>query len=189
MGKIGTFDRYRVRHDGWTEARQRSFLRALGETGCVRDACARARISSTSAYRMRRREPRFAAAWKRALAKAAPTLEQAAFERAVIGWEEPILHKGEIVAWKRRFSDTLLRLLLIANRATQETDAAQDPEVLRQRAFEAAYAAGGEFTPPPRPGEPSARDRLLAKLDEMHHRLMAADAADRLKAEGPTGEA
>ena len=103
---------YRVRHDGWTPQRQRAFLQALSETGCVRDACARARISTTSAYRMRRRSEAFDRAWRRALAKVAPTIEQAAFERAVNGWEEPVWHGGKIVGHRRRYSDGLLRLLL-----------------------------------------------------------------------------
>lgn len=103
---------YRVRHDGWTPQRQRAFLRALSETGCVRDACARARISTTSAYRMRRRSEAFDRAWRRALAKVAPTIEQAAFQRAVNGWEEPVWHGGKIVGHRRRYSDGLLRLLL-----------------------------------------------------------------------------
>lgn len=103
---------YRVRHDGWTPQRRRAFLRALGETGCVRDACARARISNTSAYRMRKRCPVFAKAWDRALTKVAPTIEQAAFERAVNGWEEPVWHGGKLVGHRRRYSDGLLRLLL-----------------------------------------------------------------------------
>ncbi|MGN6278006.1 MAG: hypothetical protein ACTHM8_04705 [Sphingomonas sp.] len=103
---------YRVRHDGWTPARQRTFLRALSQTGCVRDACARAGISNTSAYRMKKRSAAFARAWDRALAKAMPTIEQAAYERAVIGWEEPIVQGGKLVGHKRRYSDSLLRLLL-----------------------------------------------------------------------------
>lgn len=112
---------YRVRHDGWTPQRQRAFLRALSETGCVRDACARARISTTSAYRMRRRSEAFDRAWRRALAKVAPTIEQAAFERAVNGWEEPVWHGGKIVGHRRRYSDGLLRLLLTRG-ATQGTE-------------------------------------------------------------------
>lgn len=130
---------YRVRHDGWTPQRQRAFLRALSETGSVRDACARAQISTTSAYRMRDRSVAFDRAWRRALAKVAPTIEQAAYERAVLGWEEPVWHGGKIVGHRRRYSDSLLRLLVtrgigdgrrddgepvIAHMATQaETDA------------------------------------------------------------------
>src|SRR5690242_3011280 len=108
----GLIDGLRVRHDGWTPARQRTFLRALSQTGCVRDACARAGISNTSAYRMKKRSAPFARAWDRALAKAMPTIEQAAYERAVIGWEEPIVQGGKLVGHKRRYSDSLLRLLL-----------------------------------------------------------------------------
>jgi hypothetical protein len=103
---------HRIRHDGWTEARQKTFLRALAETGCVRDACARAAISNVSAYRLRNAQPDFARAWERALAKAAPTVEQAAFERAVQGWDEVVTRDGREVSRRRRYSDSLLRLLL-----------------------------------------------------------------------------
>ncbi|GAA4766411.1 hypothetical protein GCM10023219_09630 [Stakelama sediminis] len=108
---------YRMRHDGWTAARQKLFLRALSETGCVRDACKRARISSTSAYRIRKSSPAFARAWTRALAKAQPTIEQAAYDRAVTGWDEPIVSGGKVVAQRRRYSDSLLRLLLLREEA------------------------------------------------------------------------
>lgn len=108
----GLIDDYRTRHDGWTPVRQRTFLRALSETGCVRDACARAGISNTSAYRMKKRAAAFSRAWDRALAKAMPTIEQAAYQRAVIGWDEPIVQGGKLVGHKRRYSDSLLRLLL-----------------------------------------------------------------------------
>lgn len=90
----GLIEGLRMRHDGRTPARQRTFLRALSEIGCVRDACARAGISNTSAYRMKKRSVPFSRAWDRALAKAMPTIEQAAYERAVIGWEEPIVQGG-----------------------------------------------------------------------------------------------
>lgn len=108
----GMIPRYRVRHDGWTEARQKAFLRALSETGCVSDACKRVRISDTSAYRIRKRSVAFARAWDRAIARAAPTIEQAAWDRAVAGWDEPIVQGGKVVATRRRYSDSLLRLLL-----------------------------------------------------------------------------
>jgi len=129
---------YRVRHDGWTPQRQRAFLRALGETGCVRDACARARISTTSAYRMRRRSEAFDRAWRRALAKVAPTIEQAAFERAVNGWEEPVWHGGKIVGHRRRYSDGLLRLLLTRGAAQVAED---DDRQMRSGAWDRATQA------------------------------------------------
>ncbi len=103
---------FRHRHDGWTPLRQTTFLRALRETGCVRSACDRVGLSSTSAYRVKRRIPAFGAAWDAALAYRLPALERAAYERAVEGWLEPIVYKGEVVAHRRRYSDAMLRLLL-----------------------------------------------------------------------------
>ncbi len=89
---------FRHRHDGWTPLRQTTFLRTLRETGCVRSACQRVGLSSTSAYRVKRRIPEFGAAWDAALAYRLPALERAAYARAVEGWLEPIVYKGEVVA-------------------------------------------------------------------------------------------
>ena len=60
---------HRIRRDGWTALRRRAFLRALGETGSVRDACARVQVSRVSAYALKRRCEAFATAWERALAE------------------------------------------------------------------------------------------------------------------------
>jgi AcrR family transcriptional regulator len=156
---------YRVRQDGWTAQRQRMFLRALGETGSVRDACARAQISTTSAYRHRQRSDVFDRAWRRALGKVGPTIEQAAFERAVLGWEEPVWHAGKLVGYRRRYSDNLLRLLLVRGvRAAEEpqepplrgqvhraTQAETDAELLKRlRAFKQKLEAEkARALPPP----------------------------------------
>lgn len=114
MGDLWRVDgrRWRARHDGWNAERQTAFLIALSRTGCVRDACRSVGISSTSAYRLRRECPDFAAGWDRALKRAMPTLEGAAFTRAVEGWEEPVYQGGRMIGTRRRYSDSLLRLLL-----------------------------------------------------------------------------
>src|SRR5687768_6797623 len=39
----------RARHDGWTAGRQRAFIAALAETGCVSEACAEVGITPRSA--------------------------------------------------------------------------------------------------------------------------------------------
>jgi hypothetical protein len=142
--KTGKLTGYRLRHDGWTEARQASFLRALSMTGCVRDACAQARISDTSAYRHRKRSTGFARAWDRALAKAMPTIEQEAYRRAVEGWDETVWRNGEPYTVKRRYSDSLLRLLLQRGDAAAGNGNASPAELV-QRARDAARAAGGHF--------------------------------------------
>lgn len=103
----------RQRRDGWNEARRKLFLRALSETGSVADACARARISSTSAYRLRENCARFASDWEAALDTQAVTIEQAAYERAVLGWEEPIVQGGQVIGQRWRYSESLLRTLVL----------------------------------------------------------------------------
>src|SRR5688572_28853922 len=55
------------RRDGWTPDRVIEFLECLCEKGDVRGACARVGLSRQSAYKLRRRDPLFAAAWQVAL--------------------------------------------------------------------------------------------------------------------------
>jgi molybdenum-dependent DNA-binding transcriptional regulator ModE len=61
------------RRDGWTPVRQLRFLEILARTGSVTRAAAAAGMSRESAYRLRRRSSSalFAAAWDRALKRAA----------------------------------------------------------------------------------------------------------------------
>lgn len=176
-GKAGSGARlpgYRVRHDGWTEGRRKAFLLALSQTGCVRDACKRARISSNSAYRLRKLAPEFAQAWDRAIAKAAPTIEAAAFTRAVEGWDEVVERDGQEVSRKRRYSDSLLRVLLVRGDLKGDRKGMSKGE-LADFARETAQMAGGRFVHPDEDG--AARAGLEAKLAQMHERMLADDAA------------
>lgn len=102
------------RRDGWTAERQRSFLTVLAETGCVSDACAKAGVSSRSAYRLRQREDAgaFATAWDQALRLATLRLTTIAFERAVKGTTREFWRDGERVGETRAPSDKLLMFLL-----------------------------------------------------------------------------
>lgn len=102
----------RERFDGWTRLRRRAFLRALSETGQVKEACERVGISDTAVYALRKRSPGFARDFAAALARSAPMLEQVAWERAVEGWEEPVVARDGTVTMRRRYSEPLLRLLL-----------------------------------------------------------------------------
>jgi hypothetical protein len=105
----------RQRHDGWTEERQRRFLQALAMTGCVRDACRVAGMSNVAGYRLRKVSPEFREAWDRALDHAKVGLKAVAYARAVEGVEEPIIQGGKVVATKRKYSDSLLRMLMQAS--------------------------------------------------------------------------
>lgn len=102
------------RHDGWTAERQRAFLAALAETGCVSEACAEVGITPRSAYRLRDRPDAkaFRLAWIHAQSLAVTRLTAIAFERAIHGSTEQFYRDGQLVAERRKPSDRLLMFLL-----------------------------------------------------------------------------
>lgn len=104
----------RVRADGWTAERQRTFLIVLAETGSVSAACQEAGVSSRSAYRLRARPDAegFARAWDQALKIATVQLTTLAFERATRGTVREVWKDGQLVQTTREPSDRLLVFLL-----------------------------------------------------------------------------
>lgn len=104
----------RARHDGWTAERQRTFLSALAETGCISEAAHAAQIAPRSAYRLRNHpEGRaFAKAWDQALQLATARLMTTAYERAIKGSVREIYKDGELVGEIRQPSDKLLTYLI-----------------------------------------------------------------------------
>jgi len=105
---------HRQRHDGWTAERQRAFLIALAETGCISEACRLAGITARSAYRLRahRLGARFAEAWDAALRYATARLMTLAYERAIRGSIRETWRDGKLVSETRTPSDRLLIFLL-----------------------------------------------------------------------------
>lgn len=57
-----------------------------------------------------KRDPEFAAAWEAALEEAREHVEMELHRRAVVGWEEPVYQRGELVGSVTKFSDRLLEL-------------------------------------------------------------------------------
>jgi hypothetical protein len=166
--KTGVARELRVRSDGWTPIRQRAFLRALTEMGCVSDACKKVQVSTTSAYRLRARSVEFAAAWARAQKKGRAVLEEAAYSRAVEGWDEVVEKDGQEVSRKRRYSDSLLRLL-VQRGDLQNGFGGMTQEEKISAAHKAAEAAGGQFWTVE--ADKGANERLEKKLREMEERL------------------
>jgi hypothetical protein len=102
------------RSDGWTPERQRAFIAALADTGCVTRAAMRANMSTESAY-MLRRQPKAAAfckAWAEAIDHGVRRIEDVAFERAIEGVVIPIFYKGEQVGERRWYNERLLMFIL-----------------------------------------------------------------------------
>lgn len=93
-----------------------AFLRALSATANVTEAARAAGISRQTAYERRESDPDFAAAWRDALEESCDALEREARRRAIEGTEEPVFYKGDECGRIRRYSDTLLIVLLNAHR-------------------------------------------------------------------------
>ena len=102
----------RIREDGWTVARTRTFLAALSQTGCVTDAARVAGISRKSVNQARARFDEFDRACSTALARAGRGLKAIAYERAVVGREMVIIRDGKEVERRIMPSDSMLGLLL-----------------------------------------------------------------------------
>ena len=102
----------RRRIDGFTPERQRRFLGALVETGCVGDSARVAGVSTTTIDRVRRLFPDFDAKCRAALDLALPNLEAIAYKRATVGAAQKVIRNGRLVEVRIKPSDSILRTLL-----------------------------------------------------------------------------
>lgn len=141
-------DHSRNRLAGWSAERQRLFLENLAETGSVHLAASSARLTARSAYRLRARSPKFAAAWDTADQLAVGRLSAIAFDRAINGRREQIWQEGDLVAEKRLPSDRLLMWLLarldprrFAAPWELRKDGAADPQAEARESFPALLEA------------------------------------------------
>jgi AcrR family transcriptional regulator len=168
--------RPRERHDGFTGARKKAFLEALGKYGTIADACRVAGVSRRTFYYHRDRWADFAAACEGQLARAAGAIETLAWERATVGAEEVVIRGGEVVQVRRKPSDAMLRLLLQASdpakygRMAEVRRAEIEGQVRAEIAAEAAQSTEGLF-------------------DELAARLAAMQAEESAEDSGVAGEA
>lgn len=104
----------RHRINGWTAERQRTFLAALADTGCVSVAAEAADITPRSCYRLRRhpKGAAFAKAWDDALLVATGRLVAIAFERAIVGTPREIWRGGKLIAEMSIPSDKIMMFML-----------------------------------------------------------------------------
>lgn len=113
------------RHDGWTPARQRLFIHALGQIGLVSAAAKAAGMSRKSAYALLNRagpESSFARAWEEALVMGGDNARSTCVERAINGVEVPYFYRGIQRGTRRVYDD---RLLIAALRAAGSARAAK----------------------------------------------------------------
>ncbi len=103
------------RVDGWSPEKQRGFIEALADTGSVMQAAAAVGMSERSAYSLRRApgSQGFDRAWAVATEAAGKRLLDEAFERALVGSDEPVFNRdGDRVGRRFRKSDGMLQFLL-----------------------------------------------------------------------------
>jgi hypothetical protein len=106
------------RFDGFTARKRRRFIATLARTGCWADAARVAGISKETARRWRKKDQRFASLCAAAIDRASSHIETLAWERAVVGIEEPVIHYGKVVGTRVKRSDSIFRMLLMgSNRA------------------------------------------------------------------------
>lgn len=98
-----------------TPEKRAEFLAYLSDCGNVTQSAEKAGLNRTYLYQVKKEDELFSAAWKEAERIGALRLEDEARRRAVEGWTEPVWHKGEMCGAVRKFSDTLLIVLLKAH--------------------------------------------------------------------------
>lgn len=95
------------RSDGWTLARQRDFLTHLAQFGGVAAAAKAVGLAPKSAYRLRHRDPAFAAAWDGAIEEGRLRTFDRAMDRAVNGYTIPVFRNGRPAGTRHRFDNRL----------------------------------------------------------------------------------
>lgn len=81
------------------------FLEALREMPVIVHACKAAGVNRATAWRAREADPAFAQAWDEAMEEGVDRAEQEAFRRAVVGYEEPVVHHGRLSYLYERYVD------------------------------------------------------------------------------------
>lgn len=104
----------RYRHDGWTPERQKAFIEALADTGCVTRAAAMVNMAQANCYALRRAPgaESFRRAWDAALDFGLKRLKDIAFERAIEGQLVPVFVAGKLLGFRRKRNDALLMFCL-----------------------------------------------------------------------------
>lgn len=104
------------RHDGWTPARQRTFLESLATLGLVRRAAKTAGMSHEAAYQLRHRQDgaAFRLGWDAALLLARTPLADLLMERAIEGQEDVTVRDDDGRTRTKTRHDNRLALSLLS---------------------------------------------------------------------------
>lgn len=156
------------RKDGWSPDKQRAFIEALADSESVITAAQSVGMSESSAYRLRRAPgaEAFDRAWSAAIDAASKKLLDAAFERALVGTDEPVFDRdGNRVGRRLRQSDRLLMFLQRAYGPDRFRDAGPDRLTAPAATPVAEALVHLHPAPPPAPAALMAPDDLAVALE------------------------
>ena len=100
----------------FTPTRKAAFIEMLRRTGNVLGSARGGGVTQSYVYRLRKKDPVFAADWADAIDEGGGLIEEEARRRAVDGWDKPVFYRGRQVGAIRPYSDHLLGLLLKMHR-------------------------------------------------------------------------
>ena len=106
------------RANDWSKAKAREFLSVLSETCNVSEACRQSGLGMTVAYRRRKSDAAFRAAWGQAVAAAYQRLELVLLNRAFTGTEKVIRRRDGSEERMMEYSNELGLKLLKMHRDT-----------------------------------------------------------------------
>ena len=121
----------------WSRSKGRAFLSVLGETCNVSEACRTSGVPVTVAYRRRKTDAAFRAAWLEAIAIAYQRLELVLLDRAFNGTEKLIKRRDgseeRMLEYSNQLGLTLLKLHRDSAVAANTELPAEDVDELRDR--------------------------------------------------------
>jgi hypothetical protein len=139
----------------WSRAKADAFLKVLGETCNVSEACRRSKVPMTVAYRRRKMDAGFRAAWAETIADAYRRLELVLLERAFNGTERVVTKRDGSEERMREYPNHIALKLLQMHRETA-MEAEAEIEMAAEEVAE-------------------LRARLVSKLQRMKKRDEASD--------------
>ena len=124
----------------WSKAKVTGFLSVLAETCNVTRAAAETGVSVSAAYRRRKADAGFRAAWLEAIGSAYQRLELVLLERAFVGTEKIVRRKDgseeRMVEYPNQLALTLLKMHRDTAVGANEEFAPSDIEEIRERVIQ-----------------------------------------------------
>jgi len=124
----------------WSKAKESEFLSVLADTCNVTRAAAEAKVSVSAAYRRRRMDAAFRAAWLDAIGAAYQRLELVLLERVFVGTEKIVRRKDgseeRMIEYPNQLALTLLKMHRDTAVEAVADASADDVEEIRHRLLE-----------------------------------------------------